>query len=327
MMGMGWRILFAGLASFVTVVILGPMVIRALHRLKFGQSVRQDGPQSHQKKAGTPTMGGILIFFGIIAGLIAGVGRHWDVPLIWAFFITLAYGGIGFLDDLIIILTKRSLGLKARHKLLAQVVFAGLFGLYVVQTGALETLLIPFSPLSVPMIQPVITFLFVIFVVVGASNAVNLTDGLDGLAAGTSVLAFIALAIMALTMGQSHLAVLGFAIAGACLGFVWFNSPPAQVFMGDTGSLALGAALASIAILSRTPLYLLVVGGVFVAETFSVIIQVTAFRLTGRRVFRMSPLHHHFELGGWVESKVVFRFWIVGILLAILGLAGFYISR
>lgn len=327
MTGLGIKILFTGLTSFLTVLLLGPSVIRLLHRLKFGQSVRQEGPQSHQKKAGTPTMGGVLIFFGMAAGLVAGVGKDWEAPLIWAFFITLAFGGIGFIDDLIIILMKRSLGLKARHKLLAQVVFAGLLGIYVVQTGALESLLIPFSSLSLPMIQPIITFLFVMFVVVGTSNAVNLTDGLDGLAAGISVIAFIALALLSLAMGQNQLAILGFAIAGACLGFVWFNSPPAQVFMGDTGSLALGAALASIAILSKTPLYLLVIGGVFVAETLSVMIQVTSFKLTGKRVFRMSPLHHHFELSGWVESKVVFRFWIVGILMAIIGVVGFYLSR
>lgn len=327
MTGLGWRILWAGIAGFLTVIILGPMVIKVLHRLKFGQSVREDGPQSHQKKAGTPTMGGVLIFFGMTAGVLAGVGRTWESPLIWVFFITIAFAGIGFIDDLIIILTKRSLGLKARHKLLAQIIFAGLLGLYVVQTGALESLLIPFSSVSLPMIQPIITFLFVMFVVVGTSNAVNLTDGLDGLAAGTSVIAFIALAILAQAMGQNQLAIFGFALAGACLGFTWFNSPPAQVFMGDTGSLALGAALASMAVLSKTPLYLLVIGGVFVAETLSVMIQVTSFRLTGRRVFRMSPLHHHFELGGWVESKVVFRFWIVGILLAILGIAGFYLSH
>jgi phospho-N-acetylmuramoyl-pentapeptide-transferase len=323
---LGLRLLLAGLVSFITVVVLGPMVIRLLYRMKFGQSIREDGPQTHQKKAGTPTMGGVLILFGLLAGVIAGAGRNWGTQLIWAFFITLAYGGIGFLDDIIIIHTRRSLGLKARHKLLAQISFGGLLGLYVVQTGALESLLIPFSSWSLPMIQPVLTFLFVMLVTVGTSNAVNLTDGLDGLAAGTSFIASVALGVLAIGVGQPQLGVFAFAIAGSCLGFTWFNSPPAQVFMGDTGSLALGAALASIAVLSKTPLYLLVIGGVFVAETLSVMVQVMSFRLTGRRVFRMSPLHHHFELGGWVESKVVFRFWVVGIILALLGVAGFYLS-
>ena len=248
------------------------------------------------------------------------------LPLLWVVFITLAYGGIGFLDDLLIIIRKKSLGLKARHKLLAQVLFAGLLGIYVVHAGVMESILVPFSDLSIPMVQPIIVFLTVLFITVGASNAVNLTDGLDGLAAGNTVIAAAAMGILAIQTGQSQLGIFSFAVAGACIGFAWFNSPPAQVFMGDTGSLALGAALAGVALLSKTPLYLGIIGGVFVAETLSVMIQVAAFRLTGRRVFRMSHLHHHFELGGWMESKVVFRFWIAGILLAILGVAGYFLG-
>jgi len=323
---LGWRLLLAGLFSFLTVIVLGPATIRMLHRLKFGQSIREEGPASHLKKAGTPTMGGILILLGIVVGVVAGAGRQWGLPLLWVVFITLAYGGIGFLDDLLIIIRKKSLGLKARHKLLAQVLFAGLLGIYVVHAGVMESILVPFSDLSIPMVQPIIVFLTVLFITVGASNAVNLTDGLDGLAAGNTVIAAAAMGILAIQTGQSQLGIFSFAVAGACVGFAWFNSPPAQVFMGDTGSLALGAALAGVALLSKTPLYLGIIGGVFVAETLSVMIQVAAFRLTGRRVFRMSPLHHHFELGGWMESKVVFRFWIAGILLAILGVAGYFLG-
>ncbi len=323
---LGWRLLLAGLFSFLTVIVLGPATIRMLHRLKFGQSIREEGPASHLKKAGTPTMGGILILLGIVVGVVAGAGRQWGLPLLWVVFITLAYGGIGFLDDLLIIIRKKSLGLKARHKLLAQVLFAGLLGIYVVHAGVMESILVPFSDLSIPTVQPIIVFLTVLFITVGASNAVNLTDGLDGLAAGNTVIAAAAMGILAIQTGQSQLGIFSFAVAGACIGFAWFNSPPAQVFMGDTGSLALGAALAGVALLSKTPLYLGIIGGVFVAETLSVMIQVAAFRLTGRRVFRMSPLHHHFELGGWMESKVVFRFWIAGILLAILGVAGYFLG-
>ncbi|HEX2953475.1 MAG TPA: phospho-N-acetylmuramoyl-pentapeptide-transferase [Bacillota bacterium] len=323
----GGHILIAGLISFITVLLLGPATIRILHRLKFGQSIRTDGPQTHQKKSGTPTMGGILIYLGIIAGVFAGAGGAWNNNLIWTVLLTLGFGAIGFIDDLIIILAHRSLGLKARHKLLAQVALAGLLGYYVAVTGVMSPLLVPFSHMTIPIVQPIVTFLFVVFVMVSATNAVNLTDGLDGLAAGTSVIASVAFGIIAIALREPQLSVFCFALAGACLGFTWFNSPPAQVFMGDTGSLGLGAALASVAILSRSPLYLIVIGGVFVAETLSVMIQVTSFKLTGKRVFRMSPLHHHFELGGWMESKVVFRFWVVGILLAVIGVAGFYLSR
>lgn len=321
----GAHILIAGLISFITVLIFGPATIRILHRLKFGQSIRTDGPQTHQKKSGTPTMGGILIYLGILAGVFAGAGT-WTKDLIWLVLVTLAFGAIGFIDDLIIIITKRSLGLKARQKLFAQVLLAGLFGWYVLSSKALPSLLIPFSSLMIPMTNEIITFLFVVFTMVSETNAVNLTDGLDGLAAGTSVIAAVAFGVLALATNNPQIAVFCFALAGACLGFAWFNSPPAQVFMGDTGSLGLGAAFAAAATLIQTPLYLLVIGGVFLAEALSVAIQVTSFKLTGKRVFRMSPLHHHFELSGWMESKVVFRFWVVGILLAVIGVAGFYLS-
>lgn len=322
----GWHILIAGLISFVTVLLLGPGTIGILHRLKFGQSIRNDGPQSHQKKSGTPTMGGVLIFIGIITGVLAGVGESWDKNLIWTVVITIGFGLVGFLDDIIIILTKKSLGLKARQKLFAQILLATVLAFYIWKTGAMASVLIPFSSLTISLGHPVLVFFVAIFIMTATTNAVNLTDGLDGLAAGTSIFASVALGVLAIAMKQPQLGIFSFALAGACLGFTWFNSPPAQVFMGDTGSLGLGAALATVALLTKTPLYLVVIGGVFVAETLSVMIQVTSFKLTGKRVFRMSPLHHHFELGGWLESKVVFRFWVVGILLAAIGVAGFYLS-
>jgi phospho-N-acetylmuramoyl-pentapeptide-transferase len=323
----GAHILIAGLISFITVLLLGPGTIRILHRLKFGQSIRTDGPQSHQKKSGTPTMGGILIYLGIIAGVLAGAWGKMNSDLIWLLGITLGFGAIGLVDDMIIIIAKRSLGLKARQKLLAQVILAGIFGMYVIHVNALPSLLIPFSSINIPMTNAILTFLFVVFTIVSETNAVNLTDGLDGLAAGTSVIAAVAFGVLAIATNHPQMAVFCFALAGACLGFAWFNSPPAQVFMGDTGSLGLGAAFAAAATLIQTPLYLLVIGGIFLAEALSVAIQVISFKLTGKRVFRMSPLHHHFELGGWMESKVVFRFWIAGIFLAVIGVAGFYLSR
>lgn len=315
--------LVAGLTAFLTVLLLGPYAIRLLKELKFGQSIRQEGPKTHLAKAGTPTMGGVLILGGLVAGVIAGAGRPWSIPLRWCLFLTLAYGGIGFFDDLLIIIRRRSLGLKARHKLFGQIFFAGLLGIYLIQSGVMESLRVPFTPWHITLINPVLTFLFVVFVMVATSNAVNLTDGLDGLAAGTCIIAGIAMGILSILEKETGLGVFAIALAGACLGFVWFNSPPAQVFMGDTGSLALGAALGSMGLLSRTALFLPVIGGVFVAEVLSVILQVTSYRFTGKRIFRMSPLHHHYELGGLVESKVVVRFWIIGVLLALLGVVGY----
>ena len=319
-------LLLAGVTAFLFVILFGPSVIRLLAKLKFGQTIREEGPKTHQTKAGTPTMGGVLILFGIIAGTIAGLGKNWTNNLRWTLLLTLGYGGLGFLDDLLNIVFHRSLGLKARYKLLGQVFFAGLFGLYVVQSGVMETLKVPYLSTHIAFINPVVTFLFVVFTLVAMSNAVNLTDGLDGLAGGTTLVASLAMGVLALLQGEMGLGIFGAAIVGACLGFIWFNAPPAQVFMGDTGALALGGALGAIGILSRTALFLPIIGGIFVAENLSVILQVFSYKTTGKRILRMAPLHHHFELGGIKESKVVIRFWIVGILLALLGLAGYKIG-
>ena len=321
-----FALVLAGTTAFFFVILCGPAVIRLLTKLKFGQNIRAEGPKSHLKKSGTPTMGGVLILFGMIAGSLAGLGGHWSSNLRWALFLTLGYGALGLVDDLLNIIHHRSLGLKARDKLLGQVFFAGLFGLYVVQSGVMETLKIPYFSPHLAFINPVLTFVFVVFTLVAMSNAVNLTDGLDGLAGGTTLIAAVAMGILAFLQGETGLAIFAAAMAGACLGFVWFNAPPAQVFMGDTGALALGGALGAIGILSRTALFLPVIGGIFVAENLSVILQVLSYKTTGKRVLRMAPLHHHYELGGLSESKVVIRFWIVGILLALLGLAGYKIG-
>ncbi len=319
-------LLVAGTIAFFVVILFGPAIIKSLSKLKMGQTIREDGPKTHLVKAGTPTMGGILVLIGIVAGVLAGAGRAWSNNLRWALFITIGYGALGLIDDLLSVLKHRSLGLKARYKLLGQVFFGGLLALYVIRSGVMETLAVPYFSVHLALINPVITFLFIVFTMVAMSNAVNLTDGLDGLAAGTSIIAGLAMGILAVMQGEYGLGVFAAALVGACLGFVWFNAPPAQVIMGDTGSLSLGAALGTIGLLSRTALFLPIIGGIFVAENLSVIIQVFFFRTTGKRVLRMSPLHHHYELGGMTESKIVIRFWIVGILLALLGLAGYKIG-
>ena len=321
-----FSLMLAGTTAFIIVVIFGPSVIRLLAKLKFGQTIRTEGPQTHHKKAGTPTMGGVLVLFGITAGTIAGLGGNWSNNLRWTLFITIGYGLLGLLDDLLNIVFHRSLGLKARHKLLGQVFLAGLFGLYVVHSGVMGTLIVPYFHTHLAFINPVLTFLFVVFTMVAMSNAVNLTDGLDGLAGGTTMIAGLAMGILALLQGEMQLGIFAAALVGACTGFIWFNAPPAQVFMGDTGALALGGALGAIGILSHTALFLPIIGGIFVAENLSVILQVFSFKTRGKRILRMAPLHHHYELGGLSESKVVIRFWIVGILLALLGLAGYKIG-
>lgn len=310
--------IFLGLAcSFGVVVLLGPLAIPLLRRLKFGQVVREDGPAAHKAKTGTPTMGGLMLLAGITASVLV---VYRDSPQVWLMWmVTLSCGGLGFIDDYIKVVLKRNLGLKAKQKLFGQIVIALLFSWLVTQTMGRGT------ELWVPGLDQRwdVGFLFhalVFFIIVGTTNAVNLTDGLDGLAAGTSVVAMGIYAGIAYYLGQ--LAVAGFfaAVTGACLGFLVYNRHPAKIFMGDTGSLALGGALAAGAVLTRTELVLPLIGAIFVAEALSVIIQVISFKSTGRRVFRMSPLHHHFELGGWSETKVVAVFWLVGLVCGLLGL-------
>lgn len=315
---MALRSIYAALAAFIISLALGPSAIRLMVRLRFGQTVRQEGPKTHLKKTGTPNMGGLLIILAAFAATLLFAGSSSDI--LYAMLVSLGYGLIGFADDLIKAIKRRSLGLKARYKLLGQVVLGLILSLYLINSGSDLSIYIPFTSLSFEL-APWMLVVLVVLVLTGSSNAVNFTDGLDGLAAGTSAIAAAAYALICLALGAGDLAVYASAIVGACLGFIWFNSYPAQVIMGDSGAFFLGAAFAALAILTRTELFLVIIGGVFVMETLSIMIQVSYFRLTGgKRVFRMAPIHHHFELSGWPETKVVFRFWLIGFVFALLGL-------
>ncbi len=307
--------------SFIATIILGPIVIPVLKRLKFGQNVRNDGPSSHLSKAGTPTMGGVIFLAGItISGLITSF-RNPEGILVLS--ILLGFGLIGFIDDFLKIALHRPMGLKAREKLAGQILIALLLAFLAVSTlGRGTDLIIPFSSTTIELGMPWY-ILFCILAVVGAANAVNLTDGLDGLASGVTAVASIAFTIIAIMLDKAGVASIMAAVAGGCLGFLVFNRYPAKVFMGDTGSLALGGALGAAAVLTRSELFLVIIGLIYVLEALSVMIQVFSFQVFGRRVFRMSPLHHHFELGGWSENKIVAAFVAVTIFFSLLGIGGF----
>lgn len=307
----------AGLA-FLVALILGPLVIPILRRLKFGQSIRQEGPERHYAKAGTPTMGGIIILVALLVPTIIYCGQSAEVWL--ALFVTVGHGVVGFLDDFIKVVLRRSLGLKAKQKLLGQIIMA--LALAYIASAYMNRgtdLWIPVLGINIDF-GP-LYYVLIFLVLVGTTNAVNLTDGLDGLAAGTTTVAAVAYAVICLSFAKYELAIFCVALAGATLGFLRFNAYPARVFMGDTGSLALGGALASVAVMTKTELLLVIVGGVFVIEALSVIIQVISFKSTGKRVFLMSPIHHHFELSGWSETKIVIIFWLVGVVFGIVALA------
>ncbi len=325
------------LTAMLISVLVGPLMIRKLAHYQIGQSVRSDGPQSHLSKAGTPTMGGALILVAIaISTLLWGdLSNHyvWIVLLV-----TLAFGAVGWVDDYRKVVEKNSRGLPARWKYLWQSVagLAAAIVLYLTAPSPAETqLIVPFFK-EVAIDMGLFFIVFTYFVIVGTSNAVNLTDGLDGLAIMPTVLVAGALAIFCYLSGNvrfaeylqipyingaGELIVFCGAMVGAGLGFLWFNTYPAQVFMGDVGALALGAALGVVAVIVRQELVLVIMGGVFVMETLSVILQVGSFKLTGRRIFRMAPLHHHFELNGWPEPRVIVRFWIITVILVLIGLA------
>ena len=304
--------------SFILTVILAPIGIPMLRRLKFGQSIREEGPQSHMKKAGTPTMGGIIFLLSIITttvvcGLLLDVFTTHTVVLLLVF---IGFGIIGFLDDGIKVIFKRNLGLTSLQKLIGQIVIA-IAAFLLLRLGTFDTAIaIPFTDWELDL--GIFYIGFLIFWLVGFSNAVNLTDGLDGLVAGTASIAFAAFGVLALFNEQADIALFAFAVTGALLGFLIFNANPAKVFMGDTGSLALGGALAMISVLVNQELLLLVIGLVFVIETLSVILQVGSFKLRKKRIFKMSPIHHHFELSGWSEWKVVLVFWSTGLIMALI---------
>ena len=299
------------------VLITGPFFIPELHKLKFGQSIREEGPKSHQAKSGTPTMGGIMIILGITIGTLVAAPLSTEILL--ALFIMLGHFVLGFMDDYIKVVKKRNLGLKARQKMLGQIIIAVVTMIIGTQSLGIDTSVwVPVLNISVNI--GIGSYFLLLFVMVGTSNAVNLTDGLDGLASGTVAIAASAYAVVCLKMGHPDLAIFCAAIVAACVAFLRFNAHPAKVFMGDTGSLALGGAMAAVGILTHTEVLLAIIGFVFVCEALSVIIQVTSFKTTGKRVFRMSPIHHHFELGGWSEWKVVFVFWTVGLIASIIAL-------
>ncbi len=331
------RAIFGVLTALLISFVVGPEMIRRLGHYQIGQSVRDDGPESHLVKAGTPTMGGALILVAVVIATLLWAdlsNRYvWVVLLV-----TLLFGGIGWVDDYRKLVLKNSAGLPARVKLFWQSVIGlgvALFLYLTAVTPAETTLIVPFFKevaINLGWLYVALTY----FVIVGSSNAVNLTDGLDGLAILPTVLIAGALGIFAYATGNVKFAVyLGIpyirdaseivvfcgALVGAGLGFLWFNAYPAMVFMGDVGALALGAALGIVAVLVRQELVFLVMGGVFVMETVSVILQVTSYKLTGRRIFRMAPLHHHFELKGWPEPRVIVRFWIITVILVLIGLA------
>lgn len=294
------------LEATVCTIILGMVSIPLLKKYKARQAIREEGPKSHRVKAGTPTMGGLFL---ILSGVIVILGNGLiDKTVLWLLFLMIGHGILGFLDDFIKAEKKRNLGLTAKQKIMGQLILSIIFCF-----GCVEMLHLPCA-ISIPFTASDISigwlyYPFVILVIVGASNAVNLTDGLDGLASGCCTVAFMAYAAFCYMNGLYNIAAFIIIMAGCCIGFLFFNYHPAKIFMGDTGSLALGGALAGIAVMTRTELLLVVLGMVFVVEALSVIIQVASFKLYGKRVFKMSPLHHHFELSGWSEVNVVWLFW------------------
>lgn len=309
-----------GLALLLTVVLM-PIFIPLLKRLKFGQSIREEGPESHLKKTGTPTMGGLVYLIAIIATvlIVAMIADVLTAKIFVLLLVLFGFGLIGFLDDFIKVVLKRNLGLTSLQKLIGQIVIAAISFFLLESVGFDTAVSIPFTSISLEL--SMVYVLFMIFWLVGFSNGVNLTDGLDGLVAGTASIAFAAYGVLAIMQEETGIALFTFSVTGALLGFLVFNKYPAKVFMGDTGSLALGGALAMVSILLKQELLLLLIGLVFVIETLSVILQVGSFKLRKKRIFKMSPIHHHFELSGWSEWKVVTVFWLVGLVAAVIAIA------
>ena len=308
---------FTAMIGFLIVIILGPIFIPMLARFKFGQTVRDEGPQSHLAKNGTPTMGGVMM---IVAILITGLTRATiSKGLIVGLICIVGFGFVGFLDDFIKIKMKRSLGLKAYQKIILQFALALYIAYYQYSASPSATqLVIPFTNHIINLGIWYIPFMMIF--IIGTVNAVNLTDGLDGLASGVTLIVSCFFVLFAVSISNSDVAILAAATAGACLGFLGFNSYPAKVFMGDTGSMALGGAVVAFATLTNSPLIIILVGFIYLAEALSVMIQVTYFKLTnGKRIFKMAPLHHHFEQCGWPETRVVFVFWIVTVVLCWIG--------
>ena len=331
-----FRTIYASLTAFLICFFLGPWVIQKLSYMQVGQYIRDDGPQTHLKKAGTPTMGGTLIIFSISVSTL--LWANLTNYFVWVvLFVTLGFGGIGFIDDYLMQIKKQSKGLTVRKKILLQTILAMVAGIMVYVSPDFSTrITIPFFKNISPDLRWGYT-LFAALVIIGTSNAVNITDGLDGLAIGPFIIASATYMVFAYVAGHvkianylqinyvagsGEIAIFCGAMAGSGLGFLWFNSYPAQIFMGDVGSLSLGAAIGTVAVITKQEILLALVGGLFVIETLSVIFQVGFFKMTnGRRIFRMAPLHHHFELKGWSEPKVIVRFWIIAIALALISMS------
>jgi len=331
------RAIFAALTALVVCLLVGPKLIKWLTTAKIGQSVRSDGPQTHLVKAGTPTMGGAMIIVAVALSTL--LWSNLMVRQVWIIlFVTIGFGAIGWVDDYRKVVLSNSVGLTAREKLLWQTIVAGIavVVLYVTASERAELeLLIPFFK-DVGLFLGWMFIPFTFLVIVGSSNAVNLTDGLDGLAILPSVLVAAGLGLIAYLAGHAifagylgipnikgagELTVFCSALVGAGLGFLWFNTYPAQVFMGDVGALSIGASLGAVAIMVRQEFVLFIMGGIFVLEAVSVILQVASFKLTGKRIFRMAPIHHHFELKGWPEPRIIVRFWIITVILVLVGLS------
>lgn len=307
------------IATFALTIVIGYAIIPILHKMKFGQTIREEGPKAHQQKAGTPTMGGLIFFASItISTLVFSLLYDvWSTEVWIMLIVFIGYGLIGFLDDFIIVVMKRNLGLTSLQKLVAQIVVGIIAYFLLRQSEYFDTAIaIPFTSWTIDL--GIFYVVFLVFWLVGFSNAINLTDGLDGLVGGTTFFTFVAFAWIAYAADVISATLVSVITATAMLGFLYFNRKPAKVFMGDTGSLALGGLIATISILLKIELLLLLIGLVYVIETLSVIIQVISFKTTGKRVFKMSPIHHHFELSGWSEWRVVLTFWFVSFISALI---------
>lgn len=320
--------------------VLAPLWIRFLKSRGIGQNIRIDGPQGHLIKQGTPTMGGVLIIFTVVLTFFL-MSPVRPLSLV-ALLITLACGAVGLIDDLSKVMFERSLGLQARYKLLLLGLISLVVGLVAVNYSKMDPdVFLPLINLRIPLgiistkitvfnqtvIFPWFYLAFLYLLIAATANSVNLTDGLDGLAAGTVTIVMLAYAGIAFTQNKLDLAILAAAIGGACIGFLWYNSYPAEIFMGDTGAIGLGGAIAALAMATKTEFLLVLIGGIYVIESLSVILQVLVYRLTGNRLFKMAPIHHHFEMLGWSETKVMIRFWIITGILAGAGFAFYFMSR
>ena len=328
------RVLIAGLIAMVISIVIGPKFIEFLRRNELGQPIREDGPAGHVVKQGTPVMGGLLILLCAVLPFLA-LSRY-TLPALTVLFVAVGCGAVGFLDDFIKLRHRRSLGLRGRWKLLLLLAITVVVGIAVHEQGRVGTsIYLPIIDVDLPLSYAFYPFLF--FVIAGAANGVNLTDGVDGLAAGTAIIAlltFLSISVIAYIRSAPasgdrsdyllDLSILAAALIGGAIGFLWYNSFPAEVFMGDTGSMALGGALADFAIVTGTEALLLLIGGIYVVVALSVIIQVLSFKYTGKRVFLMAPLQHHFELKAWSETKIMVRFWIVAAILCACGFVLYY---